>query len=40
MDNINYKDFGALISKDYLPIAYNFNGTKPLLVIPRTPYSI
>ena len=32
--NIKYRDFGGLISKDYLPIAYNFSNSKPLFIIP------
>ena len=34
VSGINYCDLGGLISKDYLPIAYNFSNTKALFVIP------
>ena len=37
-ENIKYRDLGGLISKDYLPIAYNFSNTKPLFVIPGKKY--
>ena len=34
VSGVSYCDLGGLISKDYLPIAYNFSNTKALFVIP------
>ena len=36
-EKVQVKDLGDLISKDYLPVGYNFAGIKPLFIIHSIP---